>query len=585
MVLLTIGLMVGMVAYYSTGTISNAYDAQTIGKLNKIEDALSEYRAAYDRLPCPASLTVSEDDPSSGMPAENEGICTGGSPAATYATSANRVVEGAVPYQALGLPETFAFDGYGRRITYAVDVRMTGQGAFTQFDHFENCGAITVKDSLDADRTTRAVYALISYGPNGHGGFLGSGARFGAGSVNTDEYRNCNCDITPSFDGTYDATYVQADRTNLSTNTFDDVVRYKERWQMLSDADELLLPYVGPEFMVAHASSPYVTFYNKSCETITKAADPASLPGGTGQAASISPSNHYWAVGSAGSPYLDIYRRNGSSGAMTRLANPSTMPASGVSAVAFATGGLYFALADSTAPVMVYGVNTSTDVFTNLTGASGPQSQPTGAVSSLAFSPGDLYLAAGQDDATSRYMMVYKRSGNVFTALDMVTQMDTPPTGAVSGVAFSPSGEFMAVAHASSPRFSVYRVTSGTDSFTKLANPASLPAANATSVSFSEDGAYLAVTASNGTQSLYIYRIDPDAGTLTLVSGSGTSYNALAMAAFSPRQPLVYEAGSLSYPLGVMAYIPTQDEFTLYSSSIAPQPLGAASAVAARSRQ
>jgi hypothetical protein len=72
--------------------------------------------------------------------------------------------------------------------------------------------------------------------------------------------------------------------------------------------------------------------------------------------------------------------------------------------------------------------------------------------------------------STTPFIAIYKRSGDTFTKL---ANPATLPTGIGQDVAFSAEGTYMAVGHDSTPFIAIYK-RSG-DTFTKLANPATLP--------------------------------------------------------------------------------------------------------------
>ena len=67
----------------------------------------------------------------------------------------------------------------------------------------------------------------------------------------------------------------------------------------------------------------------------------------------------------------------------------------------------------------------------------------------------------------------------------------TLPTGTGYGVAFSPDGNYLSVAHNTTPFVTIYRRDG--DTFTKLANPSTLPTGTGRGVAFSPDGNYLSV--------------------------------------------------------------------------------------------
>lgn len=237
-------------------TIESAQVAATNQRMNVIETALYAYRLANDRLPCPSSLSLTAASAQYGVEAANPGTCTGGAPAAnfTFTSGASTVVEGGVPVRALNLPDEFMYDGWGRRFVYSVWAPITAGKGFVNYGVTPNCGMTSVRNTSGAARTNRGLYTLYSTGNNGHGGYNVSGQRVAAASVNADEYINCHCNASAANTG-YLATYVQKDYAESATNTldaFDDIVRFKERWQLQSYFDEynpggyLVCPTNGP---------------------------------------------------------------------------------------------------------------------------------------------------------------------------------------------------------------------------------------------------------------------------------------------------------------------------------------------------
>ena len=76
---------------------------------------------------------------------------------------------------------------------------------------------------------------------------------------------------------------------------------------------------------VAHTTTPYLTVYNRVGDVLTKIADPAILPAGTGQGTAWSPDGSSLAVAHYVSPYLTVYNRVGD--VLTKIADPAILPA------------------------------------------------------------------------------------------------------------------------------------------------------------------------------------------------------------------------------------------------------------------
>lgn len=153
------------------------------------------------------------------------------------------LVGGVLPTKALGLPDEYMFDPWGGRFLYMVDLRMTGSSAFTTYTVGSSIGSIVVLDSASSPNTRypRAVAAIISHGPNGHGAYQISGARKSSGSTNANEQENCDCNAAAAA-GTFDNLIVLGRGTQSSGDvltSFDDTVRYYTRGSFYSRSEEL----------------------------------------------------------------------------------------------------------------------------------------------------------------------------------------------------------------------------------------------------------------------------------------------------------------------------------------------------------
>ncbi len=129
-----------------------------------------------------------------------------------------------------------------------------------------------------------------------------------------------------------------------------------------------------------------------------------------------------------------------------------------------------------------------------------PSSLPTGPVYGTAWSPNGEFLAVAHN--TSPYITIYQKTGDSFTK---VTNPGTLPTGIAYNCAWSPTGEFLSVVHDTSPYVTIYQRSGST--FTKLTNPGTLPTGLGTGCAWSPNGEFLAV-AHNTTPFLTMYKRD-----------------------------------------------------------------------------
>lgn len=244
-VLAIIALVVGGSAVIWNGYLKASETNVTVARMEAIEAALLGYSTVNGRIPCPSDLTLTSASGNYGVEAANAGSCYGGTPAANFKAASN-ATEGAVPVRTLKLPDEYLYDGWGRKFRYAVDPTYTAGGslpvsASCGTSPAVNTSAITVNDAAGGARTSTAAYALISHGANGHGAYTSSGAVVKAGSANTQEQTNCHCDANGTAT-TYSPTYVERSTSVNSANasdSFDDLVSFKDAWQMQSPISSL----------------------------------------------------------------------------------------------------------------------------------------------------------------------------------------------------------------------------------------------------------------------------------------------------------------------------------------------------------
>lgn len=240
LVLVVLSLLVSGFLSVATQNIRLAKKKELEMKLDAIEDAVISFRKANGYIPCPGDLALADSNANFGFQAQTVGIniCTTGTPAATFNDGSNTVA-GMVPVRTLGLPDDYARDPWNGKFLYVVDKRATDASTFSvaKLNDTSLIGSITVKDSGNFNITTTAVLAVVSFGQNGHGAYVGTARKY-VGSTNAAEWENCACDA--SSVGTFDSefySYINAGASATGLDTYDDAVRFYNRSQLVSDTD------------------------------------------------------------------------------------------------------------------------------------------------------------------------------------------------------------------------------------------------------------------------------------------------------------------------------------------------------------
>ena len=141
---------------------------------------------------------------------------------------------------------------------------------------------------------------------------------------------------------------------------------------------------------------------------------------------------------------------------------------------------------------------------------------PAGGVGgAVAISPNGEYYAAATA-ITTPFIEIYQRSGASWTKL---ANPATLPTTLVNDIAFSPTGDFLACAHTITPFVTIYQRAGSV--FTKVTNPLTLPASLSEGIAWSGNGEFLVVT-------------HTAAPRFTIYQRSGTTFTKLADPATLP---------------------------------------------------
>lgn len=567
-VLLILALLTGMGVLATIGAIESAKVVATQRKMDAIEEAFTKFRLAYQRLPCPGDLTIGNTDTTFGYEAQrtfplrdiNSYLgdtffnCGIGTPSANFNNGASIVaystgypaVEGSVPVRTLGLPDDFAYDGWGRKFSYAVDSYMTIPQAFSKVAPNLNCNSLRVRDGGNYFRTDGALYVLLSHGPNGHGGFLNTTAPMNAGSTNADERRNCHCDSNANLAGGaamdskryvlasdpvdataywYGLVFVQKDATGGlgNSDSFDDIVRYKTRWQMLGDDDREALSYRGPQFVAKTASG--VQIFQYQCGRLVEGAIISSSDTSNMRMAFTPNNTHLFTYAADGTCHL--YSISGTTVGTATAPMSTSCPNNGnvyddgvatipdFPVMALSKNG-YLAIAITASPYLKTWKFSGSKFIPIATTAIQPT--PTAASDLISMTDDGVYILLSNRSADNSTKVYTRLSGGTYA--ELAAAGAGSPVGAAQPVglptraaaaAFSPDGQYLAVAEAASmagtAAVKLWRVNTNYNTFTALSS-ITLPAdVDVRTIKFSPDGKHLAIAAA---KNLLMYGIKAD---------------------------------------------------------------------------
>lgn len=550
-VIIIIAIITGISLKMGEGALESARRAQTQNKMQLIEEALLAFRRDNQRLPCPGDASLSEDDANHGIEAANWGSCVGGAPAANFSSAS--VIEGSVPFRTLNLPETFMYDGWGRKFVYAVDANATDYRAFQTIGLSDSCG-IAVEDEAGGDRTMGAVYALVSFGSVGHGAYQQNGTRYNGGSTNTDERLNCHCGSNGADTG-YTATYVQRSRTENAVNVgdrFTHYVTYKERWQLHTyDDDNTEKLYRGPHLIAGFSlgsgqpNSAYT--YQLQCGRLAKQADLNPVATEQARAVFFLPNNTGLLVFSEEGCVVYPIEDDGTVGAGDDAA-VENCPAYDTNMIASMSDDGYLVLSRGVSPYVSLwkqspGLNTFDEIVGGITGTL-PASRPTAvsitshfllltnasysdillyvrkANNSFGFHADEPFAGAVSSGLSPNQQYIGTTRNAEFQPWEISTTFYTPTASTLQsvtgntdplGLRFSGDSQYVAFGGNAGDNMVVFKILDDTitPSYVQLPAPTgwtSDPTTAGTRFAFSPDALYIAMTTPDTTNPLVLFR-------------------------------------------------------------------------------
>lgn len=218
-VVLAVGafLLVGVTKLSSNYMENGRYEDTDI-KIDKVTKALQRYLDINGTLPCPAPLTAAPDSATFGIASCDSSPSTG-----LYLVNGpdgKDVRIGALPVRTLNIDDTLMFDGWNRRLTYAITRGIIPSSTGEPLE-----GAIGLNDSNGNPAfmpEETLPYIIVSHGPNGLGAYTFSGKLYKSCVTSSVEGKNCDHNnnifattMTKSTNGDAYDDYVRYDLLNL----------------------------------------------------------------------------------------------------------------------------------------------------------------------------------------------------------------------------------------------------------------------------------------------------------------------------------------------------------------------------------
>lgn len=526
--LLVMSVIIGTGFAVATKMGNDEKITSTRERLDQIEAALYQYRTNYNRLPCPADGTLTPDSANFGIEAANNNnypnSCTGGTPAANFSAAehasktgnpATQVVGGVVPVTTLGLPKSYAYDGYGNKISYHVDSQATENAAFSHYGMAHGkCFNILIDDektwSANSDRnyfTFHAVYALVSHGKDGHGAFTKGGSRQNTAVTNTYTIGNANYDASGAATDYDNLFFVLPATEDPATpkNTFDDMVRYKTREQLRTKQDGPA--HYFPDLVVSASNTPSnlfsIDFYFRCRDRfIREQEEMIFLENRRADKVVISPDNKYLLAPVTNDRHFIVWMYDGIK--TTRIPNGNFSdyePGAQATSAGWSKDGEFFfvsafddvgSLPDNR--VSVY-ETTGTNVFSRKDAAiDNDDSEFSAGSLNVSLSPDGNEMSLVYNGSGTIVPKLYERnSDNTFTTVDNAFD-PLPPDTTYNWPVWSPDGTYMLFVEYDEEVMHLYR-NDGYHHYSKA--PAPTPALTATAkiwnAAFSPDAKFLVV--------------------------------------------------------------------------------------------
>lgn len=217
LVLAVLGVLLGgALSVYTQANDAQKFDA-TRERLTQIDQAMKRYFAINRYLPCAADGRVADTAANMGVEqAVNNGTAAAPNMGCTPPQGGAETL-GIVPVRTLGLPPEYAYDAWGRRISYQLTSNLRHADNWLNQSIDGDIDVHKLDGSVLTDSTGGAAYVLVSHGRNGYYAYLADGTQMSIPGGYTGE----DIDNGSGLDGRF--TYSE------KTASFDDVVLFRSK--------------------------------------------------------------------------------------------------------------------------------------------------------------------------------------------------------------------------------------------------------------------------------------------------------------------------------------------------------------------
>ena len=228
-----ISLILGFGLSMANDAIKAAKRVNTQQRLATVQEAIEHYIRVNGYLPCPADRALTPNSPNFGIEQRTGAACNSGGPGLVHIAAILHYSDGfigAVPIRTLGLPDSYAADAWGGKLTYAASGSYIANPASYQApsvamavyrgDRTGTHYMLSTQQGLGTSQGgPTATYVVISHGPDQRGAFplYGSAVAIPCGNSNRNDVENCDDSNVVFYDTDYN------DGTN-DDQYFDDYV-------------------------------------------------------------------------------------------------------------------------------------------------------------------------------------------------------------------------------------------------------------------------------------------------------------------------------------------------------------------------